>query len=124
MHFGVADRRLSAKSGRDGTCGERCMARVHLRLSNRSLIVRQVSRTLDKMPFRGVIRKGDNHWLSAGEDQLSKYSFGAEERYAVYTVHGERCYLCGKPIDFASMEVDHVIPGSLLGSKGLADVLD
>lgn len=55
---------------------------------------------------------------------MSTYSFSAEQRYAVYTVHGERCYLCRKPIDLASMEVDHVIPESLLGSKGLADVLD
>jgi hypothetical protein len=54
---------------------------------------------------------------------LSTYSFSAEERYAVYTVHGERCYLCLVPIDLVSMEVDHVLPESLLGSKDLADIL-
>ena len=55
---------------------------------------------------------------------MSKYSFSVSERYAVYTVHGERCYLCNKPIDFASMEIDHVIPESLLGTKHLSEVLN
>lgn len=39
-----------------------------------------------------------------------KYSFSLQERYAVYTVHGERCYLCKKPIDLKSMQVDHILP--------------
>jgi 5-methylcytosine-specific restriction endonuclease McrA len=40
--------------------------------------------------------------------------FSDEERYAVYTVHGEKCYLHGEPIDLFSMEVDHIIPERLL----------
>jgi 5-methylcytosine-specific restriction endonuclease McrA len=42
-----------------------------------------------------------------------KYHFSDEERYAVYTVHGEKCYLNGEPLDLLTMEVDHVIPESL-----------
>lgn len=45
---------------------------------------------------------------------MSKRQFSDPERYAVYTVHGEKCYMCGEPIDLFSMEVDHVIPESLL----------
>jgi hypothetical protein len=45
---------------------------------------------------------------------MAKLQFSDEERYAVYTVHGEKCYMCGKPIDLLSMEVDHVIPEALL----------
>lgn len=44
---------------------------------------------------------------------MSKYKFKPPERYAVFTVHGETCYLCRKPIDMASFQVDHVIPESL-----------
>ncbi|MBA2713181.1 MAG: HNH endonuclease [Rubrobacteraceae bacterium] len=44
----------------------------------------------------------------------------------MYTVHGEKCYMCGEPIDLLTMEVDHIIPESLLGdptrlAKILAD---
>lgn len=45
---------------------------------------------------------------------MGKRQFTDEERYAVYTVHGERCYLCRRPVDLMTMEVDHVIPESLL----------
>lgn len=45
---------------------------------------------------------------------MNKYKFTASERYAVYTTHGEKCYICGKPIDMKSMHIDHVIPESLL----------
>jgi hypothetical protein len=55
---------------------------------------------------------------------MGKRSFTNAERYAVYTVHGERCYLCSKPIDLVTMEVDHIIPESLLKDPiGLAKVL-
>jgi 5-methylcytosine-specific restriction endonuclease McrA len=39
--------------------------------------------------------------------------FTPAERYAVFTVHGEKCYLCHKPINLRTMEVDHLIPESL-----------
>jgi 5-methylcytosine-specific restriction endonuclease McrA len=45
---------------------------------------------------------------------MRKRQFSDEERYAVYTVHAEKCYLCGVPVDLLSMEVDHVIPEALL----------
>lgn len=45
---------------------------------------------------------------------MTKHSFTAAERWAVFVAHGPKCYLCTRPIDFASMEVDHIIPESLL----------
>jgi hypothetical protein len=54
---------------------------------------------------------------------MSIYKFKSTQRYAVYTTHGEKCYLCRRPIDLVSMEVDHVIPESLLGTEKLSDVL-
>lgn len=50
---------------------------------------------------------------------MNKYSFSNSERYAVYTIHTEKCYLCTKPIDLASMEVDHILPEQLLENKKL-----
>ena len=44
---------------------------------------------------------------------MPRYRFSDEERHAVYTVHGEKCYLCRKPIDMMTFEVDHLIPESL-----------
>lgn len=45
---------------------------------------------------------------------MSKRQFSDSERYAVYTVHGEKCYMCGELVDLLSMEVDHIIPEALL----------
>jgi hypothetical protein len=34
-------------------------------------------------------------------------------RYAIFTIHGERCYQCSIPLDMTTLEIDHVIPRSL-----------
>lgn len=47
---------------------------------------------------------------------MSKYNFTPHQRHAVWTVDLEKCYMCTKPIDLLSMQVDHVIPESLLDS--------
>ncbi|WP_139379416.1 HNH endonuclease [Zoogloea sp. LCSB751] len=55
---------------------------------------------------------------------MAKYRFSAKQRYAIFTVHGEKCYQCKKPIDLTSMHVDHVIPESLLNTpERLKEVL-
>lgn len=46
---------------------------------------------------------------------MSRYRFTPAQRYAVYVVHGEKCYVCGRLLDLVTMEIDHVIPESLLG---------
>jgi len=45
---------------------------------------------------------------------MSTYRFSQAERAAVYTIHGEKCYLCKTPINLMTMEVDHLLPESLL----------
>jgi predicted RNA-binding Zn-ribbon protein involved in translation (DUF1610 family) len=45
---------------------------------------------------------------------MSTYKFSPAERAAIYSTHGEKCYLCGQPINLKTMEVDHVIPEALL----------
>lgn len=55
---------------------------------------------------------------------MSRYTFSDAERYAVYTVHGERCYMCHNVIDLLTMEVDHIIPEHLLDKpEELAGIL-
>lgn len=49
---------------------------------------------------------------------MAKHSFTPLIRYAVYTIHGEKCYLCWKPLDLKTMEVDHIIPEKLLHDPG------
>ncbi len=44
---------------------------------------------------------------------MSKHTFTPVERYAVFTTHGEKCYVCGAPLSLKTMQVDHVIPESL-----------
>lgn len=46
-------------------------------------------------------------------ERPKKRKFSEPERWAVYTVHGEKCYICGKPLTLHTMEVDHVIPEAL-----------
>lgn len=45
---------------------------------------------------------------------MSKYQFNYVERFAVFTVHGQKCYQCGDPLTMAHVEVDHVLPERLL----------
>lgn len=45
---------------------------------------------------------------------MANYKFSPAERAAIYSTHGEKCYLCSKPLNLKTMEVDHVIPESLL----------
>ncbi len=55
---------------------------------------------------------------------MTKRRFSDAERYAVYTVHGEKCYMCREPIDLLTMEVDHIIPETLLEDpRRLATIL-
>lgn len=44
---------------------------------------------------------------------MANYKFKPSERFAVYTVHGETCYLCRQPIDMSTFQVDHIIPETL-----------
>lgn len=45
---------------------------------------------------------------------MSNYKFSPAERAEIFSTHGEKCYLCSKPLNLKTMEVDHVIPESLL----------
>lgn len=56
---------------------------------------------------------------------MGKYSFTAAQRSAIYVKHGEKCYMCTSPIDLKSMQIDHIIPESLLADKDqLSSVLN
>lgn len=48
---------------------------------------------------------------------MSIYKFSPAERAAIYSIHGEKCYICSTPISLKTMEVDHVIPESLLEKR-------
>jgi hypothetical protein len=48
----------------------------------------------------------------------------AAVRHAIYTVHGEKCYMCHAPLNLQTMEIDHVIPQTLADEPSrLAKVL-
>jgi 5-methylcytosine-specific restriction endonuclease McrA len=44
---------------------------------------------------------------------MSNYKFKREERFAVFTIHGQSCYVCGDPLTMKTVEVDHVVPERL-----------
>lgn len=52
---------------------------------------------------------------------MSHYKFSNAQRYAIFLVHGMKCYLCGDPLDLTSMTVDHVLPEHLLTTPSLLD---
>jgi len=55
---------------------------------------------------------------------MSTYKFSPAERAAIFSVHGEKCYLCGCPLTLKAMEVDHIVPEVLLSdAKRLAVIL-
>jgi len=82
----------------------------HLEMSNYLARLRLKQFTL------GTIEE-DHHKNSTITLIMSKYKHSLAQRYAVYTTHGEKCYLCKKPIDLKSMEVDHILPEELLNDK-------
>jgi len=44
-----------------------------------------------------------------------KKRFTAPERYAVWSVHERRCWICRIPLEYRDIEIDHVVPEKLLG---------
>jgi hypothetical protein len=38
-----------------------------------------------------------------GELRIAKYSFSAAERYAVFTIPGEKCYMCNTAVEWRSI---------------------
>lgn len=45
---------------------------------------------------------------------MANYPFSAVQRWAVFQVHGARCYLNSEPIDLKSLQIDHIVPEHLL----------
>lgn len=54
---------------------------------------------------------------------MSKYKFTSAQRYAIFLVHGMKCYLCSVPLDLTSMAVDHVLPEQLLATPSRLDAV-
>ena len=68
------------------------------------------------------IRPRDHN--SALNFPMDKRRFTPFERLAVFVTHDEKCYLCNRPLDLLTMEVDHVIPESLQDNpKRLVEVV-
>mgnify|MGYP006164910619 CR=1 FL=1 len=44
---------------------------------------------------------------------MSKHNFSQSERFAVFSTHGAKCYMCCEPVNLQTMHVDHIIPESL-----------
>jgi hypothetical protein len=52
------------------------------------------------------------------------HKFSNAERFAIFSIHGGKCYINSEPIDLRSMAVDHIIPEQLADApEELAEVL-
>lgn len=49
---------------------------------------------------------------------MSKKRFTEAERYAVWSVHQRRCWLCRIPLEYKDTDIDHVVPEKLLAARG------
>lgn len=54
---------------------------------------------------------------------MSKQKLNTAQRQAIWTVHGERCYLCHLLCAFSDTEIDHVIPERLATLDELPPIL-
>jgi hypothetical protein len=52
---------------------------------------------------------------------MARYAFRPSERWAVFETHGSKCWLCDEPVNFVEMEVDHILPESLLKDRSALD---
>lgn len=47
---------------------------------------------------------------------MSRYKFRLVQRVALWEAHNKRCIYCDEPIRFGDLEIDHIIPESVLSS--------
>ena len=45
---------------------------------------------------------------------MSKHAFRINQRIAIWRAWDEACYICRKPLDYLQLEIDHVIPETVL----------
>lgn len=50
-------------------------------------------------------------------NRMATYAFTPAERWAVFTTHRGKCWLCYEPVNFADMAVDHILPEFLSGDQ-------
>ncbi|KAB2757956.1 HNH endonuclease [Brucella anthropi] len=55
---------------------------------------------------------------------MSKKNFTRAERYAVWTVHGEKCWLCSELLSYDQAHIDHIIPETFEGKDELNGILE
>ena len=55
---------------------------------------------------------------------MSKQHLSTAKRHAIWTVHGERCYLCNELCAFSETEIDHILPERLVGTPDLLHTLE
>lgn len=79
----------------------------------------------DVAPYHLTARmQSHTEWIRRIHCTMPRYDGSATQRHTIWTVHGEKCYQCGQPVDLQSMQVDHVVPQSLKrDSAALAKVL-
>ena len=72
-------------------------------------------KTLHNLDFLDQAAEIYNPWEGARRSaRLSKQTFGAEKREAIWTAYGRKCVYTGVLLDPHSMHIDHVIRESLL----------
>lgn len=49
----------------------------------------------------------------AAKESMSTYRFRAEEKHAIWSGHGARCFYCGRPLEYQEATTDHVLPERL-----------
>jgi hypothetical protein len=45
---------------------------------------------------------------------MARYDFSDAERWGIFMTHNRKCYMCGDILTMRSMQIDHVLPESLL----------
>jgi len=54
---------------------------------------------------------------------MSKYKIPQNKRVAIWTAHNYICILCGKKINWHELNIDHIIPESLLNDPENLDII-
>lgn len=48
---------------------------------------------------------------------MVKYRFSIVERTSVWQAHNKRCVYCGEPIPYGDLDIDHILPESLMDNQ-------
>lgn len=54
---------------------------------------------------------------------MTKYKFSTEQKCSIWKAYGKRCFYCTEPVLYSDLEIDHILPESLIDNPNELDTI-